>query len=129
MALPGRVFDGKIATIGASVDPNVHTLQMRSVVPDPQHLLKSGMLASFVIHTGEARRGVALSQEGVVREPDGTMTAWVTSDRRHFTQRKLTLGTSHDGYDQVLAGVGPGEMVVTKGAVFLDNMLNASPED
>jgi cobalt-zinc-cadmium efflux system membrane fusion protein len=129
MALPGRVFDGRISTIGASLDPSVHTLQMRAEVRDPEHLLRSGMLANFVIQTGESRGGAALSEEGVVREPDGTMTAWVTTDRRHFTQRKLTIGTSHDGYDQVLAGVRPGELAVTKGAVFLDNMLNASPED
>jgi len=31
-AFPGRVFDGKIATIGASVDPNTRRVLVRSEV-------------------------------------------------------------------------------------------------
>ena len=129
MALPGRTFQGKIITVGANVDPNVHTLQMRSEIPDPQHLLKSGMLANFVIHTGAPIQGVALPTDSVVREPDGTMTAWVTADRKHFSQRRINIGLQRDGFDQILDGVRPGEWVVSKGAVFLDNMLNATPDD
>ena len=30
--------------------------------------------------------------DGVVREGDGTMTAWVTTDRRHFSQRVIKTG-------------------------------------
>jgi hypothetical protein len=30
----------------------------------------------------------------------------------------------HAGYDQVLKGVQPGEQVVTKGAIFLDNLVS-----
>jgi cobalt-zinc-cadmium efflux system membrane fusion protein len=58
-----------------------------------------------------------------VREGDGTMTVWVTTDRHRFTQRKITLGMQRDGYDQVIDGLKQGEMVVTDGAVFLDSML------
>jgi len=61
-----------------------------------------------------------------VREGDGTMTVWVTSDRRHFTQRKVTLGLQSNGYDQVLDGLKSGEVVATDGAIFLDNMLTPS---
>jgi cobalt-zinc-cadmium efflux system membrane fusion protein len=129
MALPGRTFQGKIVTIGPSVDPNVHTLQMRSEIADPQHLLKSGMLANFVIRTGQPIQGVALPADAVVREGDGTMTVWVTADRQHFTQRKVQIGLQRDGFDQILDGVRPGELVVSTGAVFLDNMLTAQPDD
>jgi len=64
-----------------------------------------------------------------VREGDGTLTAWVTSDGRHFTQRVITTGLLRNGFDQVLSGLQPGERVVAKGAVYLDNMLSAAPDD
>ena len=48
-AFPGRVFDGKIATIGASVDPNTRRVLVRSEIKDPRHELRSGMFANFVI--------------------------------------------------------------------------------
>ena len=65
----------------------------------------------------------------MVREGDGTLTAWVTTDRRHFTQRIVKTGLREDGNVQILAGVTPGELVVTDGAIFLDNMINAVPSD
>ena len=53
-AFPGRVFDGKITTIGASVDPNTRRVLVRSEIKDPQHELRSGMFANFVIEVGAA---------------------------------------------------------------------------
>jgi cobalt-zinc-cadmium efflux system membrane fusion protein len=65
----------------------------------------------------------------VVRESDGTMTAWVTTDRHRFVQRILMTGLRRDGQVQILAGLRRGELAVTEGAVFLDNMLGAPPSD
>jgi membrane fusion protein, heavy metal efflux system len=127
-ALPGQTLSGRVETIGAGVDPSTHTVQLRASIGDPQHVLRSGMLATFAVHTGAAIRSVALPADGVVREGDGTMTAWVTSDRRHYVQRVVHIGISRDGYDQVLDGLRPGETAVTKGAVFIDTMLTADPD-
>ena len=80
------------------------------------------MFASFVIITGEPVRAAAVPLNGVVREGDGTMTVWVTTDRHRFTKRTIRIGLQRDGYDQILEGVRAGEQVVTKGAIFLDNL-------
>jgi membrane fusion protein, heavy metal efflux system len=125
LAYPHRIFEGKISTIGATVDPNTHRLMTRSAIQDPNHLLRPGMLATFVIRTGESLRAPAVPENAVVREPDGTMTVWVTTDRRNFTQRIVTLGLQHDGYDQITSGVKEGEQVATDGAILLDAMYSA----
>ncbi len=64
-----------------------------------------------------------------MREGDGTMTVWITTDHRHFAQRQVKLGLTDQGYDQILTGLNRGELVVTVGAVFLDNMLTPSSTD
>jgi cobalt-zinc-cadmium efflux system membrane fusion protein len=122
-ALPGRVFDGTVTTVGASVDPNTRRVLVRSEVKDPQHELRSGMFANFVIEVGKPVRSPAIPVDGVVREGDGTMTIWVTADRRRFTKRTVKIGQERDGYRQILNGVQAGELVATEGAIFLDNML------
>src|SRR5208282_18601 len=71
-AFPGRVFDGKITTIGAMVDPNTRRVLVRSEIKDPQHELRSGMFANFVIEVGPPIRSPAVPADGVVREGDGT---------------------------------------------------------
>ena len=122
-AFPGRVFDGKITTIGATVDPNTRRVLVRSEINDPQHELRSGMFGNFVISIGTPVRSSAVPLAGVVREGDGTQTVWVTADRRRFTRRTVKIGQPRDGYRQILEGLEPGELVASEGAVFLSNML------
>ena len=123
MAFPSRVFDGKISTISSTVDPNTHRVWVRSEVADPQHELRAGMFATFVIRTADPVRAVAIPLDGVVREGDGTMTVWITADRRRFTKRTVRIGLQQDGYRQILEGLQPGELVATEGALFLSNAL------
>jgi membrane fusion protein, heavy metal efflux system len=124
MAHPGRVFEGRISTIGSIVDPITHRVLVRSEIDDPNHELRSGMFANFVIRTGEPIRSVAVPLDGVVREGDGTMTVWVTADRRRFTMRSVKVGLLRDGYYQILEGLRSGELVATEGALFLSNALS-----
>jgi cobalt-zinc-cadmium efflux system membrane fusion protein len=129
MAYPGRVFKGKVSKIYATVDPNTHRVTIRSEIADPNDELRSGMLANFVIRVHDPVEAIAIPANGVVREADGTMTAWVTTDRHRFAQRIIKIGLRKDDRVQVLDGLQRGELVVTDGAVFLSNMLQAPPTD
>jgi membrane fusion protein, heavy metal efflux system len=122
-AFPGRTFDGKITTIGASVDPNTRRVLVRSEIKDPQHELRSGMFAVFTITVGPPVRSPGIASDGIVREGDGTMTIWVTADRRRFTRRTVKIGDIHNGFRQILEGVRIGELIATEGALFLSNTL------
>jgi membrane fusion protein, heavy metal efflux system len=122
-AFPGEVFEGRISTVGSMVDPNTRRVLVRSELADPQHELRAGMFANFVIRTGDPMRSPGVPLSGVVREGDGTMTVWVTTDRRRFTKRTVKIGLEHNGYRQILEGLQPGELVAADGAIFLSNML------
>ena len=129
MAYPDRVFHGKISKIYAAVDPDTHRATIRSEITDPRNELRPGMLANFIIRVQNPVEATAIPANGVVREADGTMTVWVTSDRHHFVQRAVKTGLRNDGQVQILAGLQQRELVVTDGAVFLSNMLQAPPTD
>jgi cobalt-zinc-cadmium efflux system membrane fusion protein len=129
MAYPGRVFKGQISKIYAAVDPNTHRVTVRSEIADPNRELRPGMLANFVIRVQDPVESAAIPMTGVVREGDGTMVAWVTTDRHRFSERIVKLGLQRDGRYQVLEGLQRGELAVADGAVFLSNMLNAPPTD
>jgi multidrug efflux pump subunit AcrA (membrane-fusion protein) len=138
MAYPGRVFDGKISALGGSVwdsggnpavDPNVHTVIVRCEIADQKNELYPGMLASVEIQVHDPVESTAIPMNGVVRNGDGTMAAWVTTDRQRFVQRIVKVGLQKDGQWQVLEGLQKGELAVTDGAVFLSNILFAPPSD
>jgi cobalt-zinc-cadmium efflux system membrane fusion protein len=120
MAFPGRVFDGEISMVGATVDPQLHRGLVRAEIEDPKHELLPGMFASFVIVTGAPVSAAAAPADGVVREGNGTMTVWLATDGHHFTKRTVKVGLQDAGYDQILEGVESGTRIVTKGAVYLD---------
>lgn len=128
-AFPDRMFHGKVSKIYGTVDPNTHRMAIRSEIEDPKNELRPGMLADVVIQVQEPVEAIAIPANGVVREGDGTMTAWVTTDRHHFAQRIIETGMREDGQVEILKGLQRGELVVTDGAIFLDNMLQAPSDD
>jgi cobalt-zinc-cadmium efflux system membrane fusion protein len=122
-AYPDKTFKGHVTALGSTIDPNSHRQLVRSEIDDPDHLLRSGMFASFVIRVGDPVASLAVPGAGVVREGDGTMTVWVTTDSRRFVKRTVKIGLREDDQVQILDGLKPGETVVTDGAVFLSNKL------
>lgn len=138
LAYPDRIFDGKVSAVGVSVydaggtpalDPATHRIAVRCEMADPKGELYPGMLGNVTFQIRKPTEASALPENGVVREGDGTMTAWVTADRRNFARRVLKVGLRQDGYVQILDGLQPGELAVSEGAVFLSNMLYALPNE
>jgi len=125
MAYPNRVFRGRVSKIYATADPNTHRVTIRSEISDPKNELYPGMLANFVIRLQPPMESIAIPENGVVREGDGSMTVWVTTDRRRFSQRIIKTGLRRDRKVQIVEGLQRGELVVSDGAIFLSNMLQA----
>lgn len=128
-AYPGRFFDGKITVLGPSVDPATRRQFVRIEIADPHHLLRAGMFADFTIRTGNPVSSTAAPESAIVREGDGTMICWVTTDRRRFTRRSVTVGQRREGFAQILSGLAPGELIVGEGAVFLSNQAALGKPD
>ncbi len=122
--LPGKTFLGRIVTIGATVDPATRRVLVRSEIANPDGELKAGMFATFTITVAPPKRALALPQAAVVREGDGTMTVWVTEDRRKFAKRIVKTGQSHAGFVEILDGLKQGELAVAEGALFIANQYS-----
>jgi cobalt-zinc-cadmium efflux system membrane fusion protein len=128
-AYPGHEFEGSIVVVGAMVDPQTRRIMVRSEIKDPDRLLRAGMFANFTIRIGDPFEATSVPNSALVREGDGTMTVWLTADRRHFEKRTVETGLRQRGVTQIVEGVQPGELVVTDGALFLSNKLLAGATD
>lgn len=124
-AYPNRAFDGVITVLGAQIDPATRRLWVRSEIKDPDSLLRAGMFANFTISISAPIQAPAVPNSAVVREGDGSMSVWVTTDRKRFEKRTVKIGLQQDGMTQILEGLEPGELVVTEGAVFVSNRAAA----
>jgi cobalt-zinc-cadmium efflux system membrane fusion protein len=119
LAYPGRIFKAKLAYVAPSVDPATHRLPVRAEVENPNNELKPEMFASFSIITGNDASAPSVPEEAVVYEGE-TARVWVARDDKSLAVRQIHVGRVRDGQVEVLAGLEPGEKVVTGGSLFID---------
>ena len=118
---PGRSHPGKIVTDR----PKCRSEYAARVCPfrDRRPRLRSPRryVCDLCDHACAAETTLAVPQDAVVREGDGSMTVWTTEDGHTFFQRVIKIGLSNDGFTEVLDGLRPGERVATGGSIFIAN--------
>jgi membrane fusion protein, heavy metal efflux system len=119
-ALPGRVFRARITAISAATDLTTRRIVVRSEVPNTDGALKSEMFASFKIVTGVDEPSPGVPVEAVIREGD-LAVVWVEDEPMVFRRRKVKLGLEQEGRVQIRDGLRAGDLVLVRGAIFVDN--------
>jgi cobalt-zinc-cadmium efflux system membrane fusion protein len=120
VALPNRVFRAKVIAIGSYSEAQTRRIMIRSEIPNPDRSLKAEMFVSYRISVGNEGEAPAVPVEAVIREGDAA-TVWVQSEPQTFERRRVTLGLEQDGRVQIRTGLKAGEVVVARGAIFVDN--------
>jgi len=119
LALPGKVFEAKLTSVAAAVDPVTHRVPVRATISNPDGKLKPQMFASFSIITSGESAALAVPEEAVVREGDAARV-WVVQGHSDLALREIRTGRTNNGMVEVLEGLKPGEKVVTRGSLFID---------
>lgn len=125
LAFPGRVFKAKLTYVAAAIDPGTHRLPVRAEVENPDGTLKPEMFATFSIITGSAVNAPAVPEAAVVYEGQ-TARVWVAGKDKTVGLRQIRPGRVQDGMVEVLAGLNPGESVVTSGSLFIDRAAQSA---
>jgi len=116
--LPGRSFEGRITWIASQVDERTRTVQVRAQLPNQDGLLRARMFGSarIVVHDNEP--AVTVPAEAV--QTDGCcQLVFVRQDEDVFQPRKVALGSSANGFVEVLDGLKEGELVATTGSFLM----------
>jgi cobalt-zinc-cadmium efflux system membrane fusion protein len=125
-ALPGRSFNAKVSSVGASLDPATRRLPVRAEVEDPEGLLKAGMFARFQIVLGDAVAAPSVPSAAIIHRGAETGVWVALPGRERFSYRKIEVGRRSGDFWEVTAGLAAGEEIVTGGALFIDR---AAPVD
>lgn len=136
-SFPGETFEGTVSFIDPTVQSESRTVRVRIEIPNPDRRLKPGLYAraqlraelpetlavpeNAVLWSGQ--RQVAVVKRGAgVFEPREIKIGhrWLyPSGSAYRPGRRLEFGSESQRYHQVLAGLHPGEEVVTAGAFLL----------
>lgn len=121
-AVPGSEFTGHISRISPAADQSSRVFDVEVTIPNPQGLLKPGMIASMTVNeTGAAKEFPVVPLTAVTRsKADGNAYAVFVLEEigggKHIARsRNVTLGESYGNSVAVNSGVKPGEIVITSG--------------
>ncbi|TAN03478.1 MAG: efflux RND transporter periplasmic adaptor subunit [Rhodanobacteraceae bacterium] len=118
-AWPGRVFQGKVDSIGAVLDPDTHRNPVRIVIDNADHALKPNMYARASIAARQPAQ-VFVPQSALLMNNDST-TVFVEVAPWTFARRTVELGYEESTDARVLKGLKAGERVIVAGGVLLND--------
>ena len=126
-AIPGRTFQGSVALIGQSVDPDSRTVAVRIDLANREGLLRPGMSATAWLPVGEQGTLLAVPAAAVQRVRD-RWCVFIPKDDRTFEIRPIGRGRDIAGEVEILSGVRAGEPIVVDGAFLLKAETERSAE-
>ncbi len=122
--VPGQTFAGRVAYIYPYLDTKTREAQVRLEFDNPAGLLKPGMFANVELRSRLAAEATLAPRSAVI-DTGVRQVAFVSLGEGKFSPRDVETGVStDDGKVQILAGLEPGEIVVTSGQFLLDSEAN-----
>ena len=118
---PGDVRSGKVAYVYPYLRPQTRDVRIRLEFDNTDLRLKPDMYADIHLNIHADEQGLLIPSEAVLRSGERNVVFVVKGDGK-FTPREVTLGLSTDGgMIQAMAGLAPGDVVVTSGQFLLDS--------
>jgi cobalt-zinc-cadmium efflux system membrane fusion protein len=123
---------GEVAWISTAVDEKTRTVKVRANLENPAGRLRANAFGPGSIILREEKYAVAVPRKAV--HWDGDCHVVFVRDKNYLTEgapkvfhvRKVRLGAADESHIELLAGVLPGEFVVTKGGgVLLAELLKS----
>ncbi|MFC0514227.1 efflux RND transporter periplasmic adaptor subunit [Mucilaginibacter angelicae] len=117
--LGGQVINGKVEFINPELSNASKINLIRISIPNPQGLIRPGMLAYIAIAGGN-NHTLAVPVSAILTDGKGSQV-WVKNPDGSFSARMIKPGNGNQSYTSVLSGLNAGDIVVTKGAYLLNS--------
>jgi multidrug efflux pump subunit AcrA (membrane-fusion protein) len=134
-AYPGRVFEAKLLSIGAMVEPTTRTVPILAETINPDDMLKLGMFVRIAF-TGAKSEDVLTVPTSAVVEIESQKGVFLPAgegkDGHTYRFRQVVVAREAGDRLVVASGLTRGETVVSRGAFFLKSELilqNETEED
>lgn len=120
VAVPGKIFKGRISYIYPYAEANTRTIKVRLLFDNPDLLLKPDTFADVTIAADTQDDVVVIPSEAIVRSGK-TEQVFVVSSPGKFEPRPVVVGMESNGQVIILSGVTAGEIVVTSSQFLIDS--------
>ncbi|QDU30202.1 Cobalt-zinc-cadmium resistance protein CzcB [Anatilimnocola aggregata] len=123
-AWPGRTFEATVFYTGDIIHESSRTVSLRAVAKNPDALLKPGMFVSVEFPDVEQNEMLQVPLSAV-QDHEGKSFVFVHIGGNQFERREVELARRNSDHVEVVSGLKPGDMVVTKGGFALKTQMLA----
>jgi Cu(I)/Ag(I) efflux system membrane fusion protein/cobalt-zinc-cadmium efflux system membrane fusion protein len=121
-SMPGRPFKGMVTYVYPTLKQETRTVTARVTVANAGGQLRPGMFATVHLRS-PSRRALTLPTSAVLRTGERTLV-FVDFGGGRIEPQPVEVGQSTSVYTEVLAGLEPGQRVVTSAQFLLDSESN-----
>jgi multidrug efflux pump subunit AcrA (membrane-fusion protein) len=115
-SLDNREFGGKVELVGVAADPASRTFPVKVTVPNPERVLRAGMVAEARIEGKGRVAALTLPGEAIVRDPQGATLVYVYyPERKRVYAKRVEPGAPLGREIEIRGGLEGGELVVVAG--------------
>lgn len=120
-AYPDRVFNAQVSYIAQVIDSETRTVKVRFTVSNPGRDLKPEMFASVRLFLNESEKCVLVPAASVFAIGEKSYVYKKTGGS-DFVRVEVKADGADGGRMRILSGVGPGDEIVSAGALLLRQM-------
>ncbi|MCX6141125.1 MAG: efflux RND transporter periplasmic adaptor subunit [Candidatus Kapabacteria bacterium] len=122
VAYPDSVIHSNVDKVFNMLDDRTRTMSVRMKLPNTNAALKPGMAATVKLLFERSGTSVAVPSSSIIFD-DGKSYVVIYHDRRNIEVREVTVSESVEGRTYISSGLQTGEVVVSKGQLFLYDAL------
>ncbi len=116
-AWEGHRFEGVVRNINSRVDPVTRTVIVRALLPNPDRLLRPGMLMQVEL-LDRQREALVIPEECLLSQGEKQYVLVVNKAADNTVERReVQIGSRRPGEVEVVSGLSAGELVITDGAL------------
>ncbi|GAB4222858.1 MAG: efflux RND transporter periplasmic adaptor subunit [Gammaproteobacteria bacterium] len=122
-AFPQQDFKGTVSHIDSRVDPVTRSITIRAQIPNPNYLLRPGLLMTVNLLINQ-RQGLALPEQALIPRGKNFFVYLLTPEdkqRAKVTEQQVHIGTRQPGWVEITKGLKLNQLVVTQGSLKLRN--------
>jgi multidrug efflux pump subunit AcrA (membrane-fusion protein) len=124
-SLDGRQFEGKVEAVGVTADPASRTYSVKISVPNPQRLLRAGMVAEARIYGSTMVNAITVPGDAIIRDARGVTHVYVYEPtRQRVYARRVDVGALLNNEVEIRNGLTGNEQIVVAGQ---QNVREGSP--
>jgi len=108
-------LEGALKFSDVTVDPSTGSYILRTLFPNPRHLLLPGMYVRAIVHEGLVEQAILVPQQSVSRDPKGNPIALVVDSSEKVVQRKILADRAIGDKWLISDGLQPGDRLIVEG--------------